>query len=58
MGKPGDANGNGKVDGLDYVIWLNNYNKTVTNGASSGDFNNSGKVDGLDYVIWLNNYNK
>jgi hypothetical protein len=54
--KPGDANGDGKVDGLDYVIWLNNYGTTTTDGASKGDFNNDGKVDGLDYVIWLNNY--
>ena len=54
---PGDANGDGKVDGLDYVVWLNNYSKSVTAGAGSGDFNNSGIVDGLDYVIWLNNYN-
>ncbi|OGG02235.1 hypothetical protein A2W14_02595 [Candidatus Gottesmanbacteria bacterium RBG_16_37_8] len=53
---PGDANGDNKVDGLDYVIWLNNYNKTTNNGISDGDFDNSGKVDGLDYVIWLNNY--
>ncbi|OGG02222.1 hypothetical protein A2W14_02515 [Candidatus Gottesmanbacteria bacterium RBG_16_37_8] len=57
-GNSGDANGDGKVDGLDYVIWLNNYNKTVTAGAASGDFDLNGKVDGLDYVIWLNNYNK
>ena len=54
-GKPGDADGNGLVDGLDYVIWLNNYNQQTT-GAGRGDFNNSGYVDGLDYVIWLNNY--
>ena len=57
-GKPGDANKDNKVDGLDYVVWLNNYNKTVSNGSSSGDFNSSGKVDGLDYVIWLSNYAK
>jgi hypothetical protein len=54
--KPGDANGDGKVDGLDYVIWLNNYGTTTTGGASKGDFNGDTKVDGLDYVIWLNNY--
>ena len=57
IGKPGDANGDDKVDGLDYVAWLNHYNQSAT-GAVNGDFNNSGKVDGLDYVIWLNNYNK
>ena len=54
--KPGDANSDGRVDGLDYVIWLRNYNKSAT-GAGSGDFNGNGFVDGLDYVIWLNNYN-
>lgn len=55
--KPGDANGDGKVDGTDYVIWLNHYNQSIS-GATSGDFNNSGKVDGIDYVIWMNNYGK
>ena len=52
----GDANGDGKVDGLDYVIWLNNYGQQTGNGAKDGDFNGDGKVDGVDYVIWLNNY--
>lgn len=53
---PGDANRDGKVDGVDYMIWLNHYNQSTGNGISDGDFNKSGKVDGLDYVIWLNNY--
>ena len=53
----GDANNDGKVDGLDYVIWLNHYNQSAT-GAAVGDFDNNSKVDGLDYVIWLNNYNR
>ena len=57
-GKPGDANGDNKVDGLDYVVWLQNYNKQVTGGAGKGDFNKNGFVDGLDYVIWLDNYLK
>jgi len=55
-GKPGDANGDGKVDGVDYVIWLNHYGQTITGGYTIGDFNTSGKVDGVDYVVWLNNY--
>ena len=55
LAKAGDANADGKVDGIDYVIWLQNYNKSVS-GAGSGDFNVNGFVDGLDYVIWLNNY--
>lgn len=54
----GDANNDCKIDGIDYVIWLNNYNKTVTNGSVSADFNNDTFVDGLDYVIWLSNFGK
>lgn len=55
--KLGDANGDNKVDGLDYIAWLNKFNQNLT-GPSNGDFNNSGKVDGQDYVIWLNNFGK
>ena len=55
--KPGDANGDGKVDGIDYTVWLSHYNHTIS-GATNGDFNNSGKVDGVDYVLWLGNLNK
>lgn len=51
----GDANGDGRVNGSDYIIWLNNYGLNKT-GKTSGDFNASGKVDGADYIIWLNTY--
>lgn len=53
---PGDADGNGKVDGSDYAIWLANFNLSTNEGARRGDFNNSGRVDESDYAIWLNNY--
>ncbi len=52
---PGNANGDSVVDGLDYVIWLNNYGSSKQ-GPSFGNFNGDSVVDGLDYVIWLNNY--
>jgi hypothetical protein len=55
--KSGDANGDGSVNGADFVTWLNHYGQNLT-GATVGDFNNSGKVDGSDFVIWLNNYGK
>jgi len=51
----GDANGDGKVDGIDYVVWLSHYNQQVS-GVQNGDFNSDNKVDGIDYVIWLQNY--
>ncbi len=56
--KPGDANGDGKVDDLDYAIWANNYGITNTTGLMQGDFNNDHRVDDLDYTIWANNYGK
>lgn len=56
--KNGDANGDGRVDGIDYVIWLNHYGQNVSGGVSQGDFDRNGKVDGIDYVVWLNNFGK
>lgn len=54
----GDANGDGKVDGLDYVVWLNHYNSGSTQGVLDGDMNIDGRIDGLDYVVWLSNYGR
>ena len=52
----GDANGDGHVDGIDYVIWLNHFGQTIPGGATVGDFNTNGIIDGVDYVLWLNNF--
>ena len=51
----GDANLDGCVDGLDYVVWSNNY-KLSDQWWEEGDFTGEGYVDGLDYVAWSNNY--
>lgn len=47
----GDGNGDGAVDGLDYVLWADHYGQT---GRSywEGDYDQNGVVDGLDYVLW------
>jgi len=52
---PGDANRDGTVDVLDYVIVSNNNNQ-ITNEWERGDLNGDGKVDSLDLVIVSNNY--
>jgi len=53
----GDANLDKAVDGLDYVIWSNNYQLNPTlNTWLEGDYTGEGDVDGLDYVVWSNNY--
>lgn len=54
---PGDANGDGKVDGIDFTIWLFRYGQNAS-GPQNGDFNNDGRVDGVDYSLWLSNYGK
>src|SRR3989344_7644763 len=51
-----DANNDCRVDGTDYIPWLNNYGQTTSQGKAKGDFNGNGVVDGLDYVLWLNEY--
>jgi len=54
---PGDANGDGSVDGLDYNAWQNGYNALPATPAT-GDFNGDGSVDGLDYNAWQNGYGR
>ncbi|MEZ6072520.1 MAG: PEP-CTERM sorting domain-containing protein [Pirellulales bacterium] len=54
----GDANGDGSVDGLDYLVWSGNFGSSEPPAltASDGDFNGDGAVDGNDYLIWAGNY--
>jgi hypothetical protein len=54
---PGDANGDGTVDGADLNIVLSNYNLGGMNWAQ-GDFDGNGTVDGADLNVVLSNYNQ
>lgn len=48
---PGDANGDGVVDGSDFGIW--NANKFLSGTDwTRGDFNHDGITDGSDFGIW------
>lgn len=53
---PGDANGDGKVDGSDVTVLAGNWQ--VLSGAtwSMGDFNGDGRVDGSDVTILAGNW--
>lgn len=55
--KIGDGNGDGAVNGQDYVVWLSHYGQSLS-GSANGDYNGDGAVNGLDYVVWLSNYGK
>ena len=52
---PGDGDGNGIVDGMDYQVWQNGYQQSPA-GFSRGDYDCNGVIDGLDYNIWQNYY--
>jgi len=54
---PGDVVRDGLVDGVDFVMWSNNYEPFVWGKTwEQGDLNDDGLVDGVDFVIWSNNY--
>ena len=57
---PGDANGDGKVDGSDVTILAGNWQMGVSDGLTAtweeGDFNGDGKVDGSDVTILAGNW--
>jgi peptidoglycan/xylan/chitin deacetylase (PgdA/CDA1 family) len=55
--KPGDLNGDGKVDALDLSVLLANWNKTGVT-AAQGDVNGDGTVNALDLSILLMNWSK
>ena len=47
----GDANLDGRVDALDWVLWNNHRFQTGT-GWASADFDGSGATDGSDFNVW------
>jgi hypothetical protein len=57
---PGDANGDGKIDGADLALWQQNYDPLGSNGAANtwelGDWNDDDKIDGADLALWQQNY--
>jgi hypothetical protein len=54
----GDANLDGKVNGIDFNLMATNFNQAVTDGWDKGDFNYDGKVNGSDFVLLADNFNQ
>ena len=56
--RPGDANCDGKVDGLDLAWWQIGYDPLGqhANTWEMGDWNGDGKIDGGDLALWQQNY--
>jgi glucose/arabinose dehydrogenase len=51
---PGDANGDGFVDGIDFIIWNENRFSAGTDWTMA-DFDGDGTTDGSDFIIWNDN---
>ncbi len=49
---PGDYNGDGVVDAVDYQVWRSSYDDTT---ALVADGNGDGIIDTSDYVVWRRN---
>ncbi len=49
---PADFNGDGQVDGDDFLIWQANFMTTTNATRMTGDANGDGAVDGDDFLIW------
>lgn len=54
----GDVNGDGWVDGLDYLEWAGNFgtHPGPDGDVSDGDLNDDGWIDGLDYLLWAGDF--
>ncbi|MEZ6072264.1 MAG: hypothetical protein R3C10_18895 [Pirellulales bacterium] len=54
----GDGNCDGWVDGLDYLIWAENFgtHPGPDGDFGDGDFNDDGSVNGIDYLAWAENF--
>jgi hypothetical protein len=53
---PGDYNGDGNVDGLDFGVWQSNFPTAGGAFRDEGDADGDGDVDGADFVVWQANF--
>jgi hypothetical protein len=53
---PGDFDGDGDVDGADFVAWQTNFPKPNGATLAEGDADGDGDVDGADFVVWQTNF--
>jgi hypothetical protein len=52
----GDYDGDGDVDGRDFLVWQRTFGSTATPAGSGADGDTSGTIDSGDLNIWQTNY--
>ncbi len=53
---PGDFDGDGDVDGVDFGLWQSGYPTASGASLGDGDADGDGDVDGVDFGLWQANY--
>jgi hypothetical protein len=53
---PGDFNGDGNVDGIDFSAWQSNFPKSADASLGQGDADGDGDIDGADFVVWQTHF--
>ena len=57
LANQGDFDGDGDIDGNDFLIWQNNFPRNDGEAISFiGDATGDGNVDGDDFLIWQNSF--
>jgi hypothetical protein len=51
-----DFDGDGDVDGRDFLIWQRGYSSVGTATRATGDANGDGQVDAADLTVWQEQY--
>jgi hypothetical protein len=54
--KPGDFDGDGDVDGADFIVWQTNFPKEGGATLSQGNADGDSDVDGADFAVWQSNF--
>jgi hypothetical protein len=52
----GDFDGDGDVDGADFVVWQTHYPTASGGTTATGDANGDGTVDGADFAAWQTSF--
>ena len=53
---PADFDGDGDVDGDDFLTWQANFGKASGASPMDGDADGDGDVDGNDFLVWQSNF--
>ncbi|BBO34904.1 dockerin type I domain-containing protein [Lacipirellula parvula] len=55
-GLAGDYNGNGSVDGADFLAWQRSFGTAATPAGSGADGNGNGSIDAGDLTVWKEHF--